>query len=115
MPVLSIDIKTNKASEVPTIAERINELIDGKSEQCVKEIFKECFETYEKPVADKKCPTCGTLLEEFEGGGPDDDYTRYTCSNCGVFVDITEIEDDEVLELIGYSDEDDIDEGDESE
>jgi len=89
--------------EVKTITERINVLIDGKDEEVVKQIFLECLGTYNIAAKNKKCPNCETELEPWES---DDNCVRLTCKECGVFVDITEIHDKEVLDMIDYKDED---------
>jgi transcriptional regulator NrdR family protein len=55
------------------------------------------------------CPMCRkTKLELFEEDDYNDDapVKRYTCNKCGIFVDIQNITDTEVLKMIDYKEDD---------
>ena len=55
-----------RLNEMKDIKTRINELIDGKSEETVKKIFEECLNTYNKPRPLFKYSVDGQEGEEFE-------------------------------------------------
>ena len=47
-----------------TIAERINELIEGNSKEVVKIIFEECMRTYKQPFKMATCSITKTYYQE---------------------------------------------------
>lgn len=56
------------------------------------------------------CPQCRKtkleLLEETNNAVDEPESKTYTCNKCGIYVTIQEIWDDEVLDMIGYKEDD---------